>query len=45
MSDELDRHVLKKYDIQQKLGKGVRIIIPTNWSAQCQPLPPSSHTP
>ena len=23
MSDELDRHVLKKYDIQQKLGKGV----------------------
>ncbi len=24
MSDEVDRHVLRKYEIQQKLGKGVR---------------------
>ena len=24
MSDELEKHVLRKYDIQQKLGKGVR---------------------
>lgn len=22
MSDDVDKHVLKKYDIQQKLGKG-----------------------
>ena len=24
MTDEIDKHVLKKYEIQQKLGKGVR---------------------
>jgi len=24
MSDEVDKHVLRKYDISQKLGKGVR---------------------
>ena len=24
MTDELEKHVLKKYDIAQKLGKGVR---------------------
>jgi hypothetical protein len=24
MSEEIDKHVLRKYEIQQKLGKGVR---------------------
>lgn len=24
MTEEIDKHVLKKYEIQQKLGKGVR---------------------
>lgn len=24
MSEEIDKHVLNKYEIQQKLGKGVR---------------------
>jgi hypothetical protein len=26
MSEEIDKHVLRKYEIQQKLGKGVRPI-------------------
>jgi hypothetical protein len=24
MGEEIDKHVLRKYDVQQKLGKGVR---------------------
>jgi hypothetical protein len=24
MAEEIDKHVLRKYDVQQKLGKGVR---------------------
>jgi hypothetical protein len=24
MTEEIDKHILKKYEIQQKLGKGVR---------------------
>ena len=28
MTDELERHVLKKYDISTKLGKGVRVSPP-----------------
>lgn len=39
MSEEIDKHVLKKYEVQQRLGKGV--------SALCPPAPPgaSSHWP
>ena len=25
MSEEIDKHVLRKYEVQQKLGKGVRV--------------------
>lgn len=27
MSEEIDKHVLRKYEIQQKLGKGVRVLL------------------
>lgn len=27
MTDEIERHVMRKYDIQQKLGKGVRVAV------------------
>lgn len=26
MTEEIDKHILKKYEIQQKLGKGVRFV-------------------
>ena len=28
MSEEIDKHVTRKYDVQQKLGKGVRARMP-----------------
>ena len=31
MSEEIDRHVIKRYDVQQKLGKGAYGIV---WRAQ-----------
>ena len=34
MSEEIDKHVLRKYEIQQKLGK-VRKQICTRWSLAC----------
>lgn len=27
MTDEIDKHVLKKYEIQKKIGKGVRVVV------------------
>ncbi len=30
MSEEIDKHVLRKYEIQQKLGKGVRMALPVD---------------
>jgi hypothetical protein len=30
MTEEIDKHVLKKYEIQQKLGKGVSNECPSN---------------
>ena len=33
MSEEIDRHVIKRYDVQQKLGKGAYGIV---WRAQDQ---------
>ena len=27
MSEEIDRQILRKYDIQSKLGKGVRTVL------------------
>jgi hypothetical protein len=27
MTEEIDKHVLKKYEIQQKLGKGVSLLL------------------
>ena len=39
MSEEVDKHVLRKYEVQQKLGKGVRSRPLPCTRAPCPPLP------
>lgn len=34
MSEEIDKHVLSKYEIQKKLGKGVRTVGTIKFSAE-----------
>lgn len=31
MSEEIDKHVLRKYEVKQKLGKGVRALVTAPW--------------
>lgn len=35
MSEEIDKHVLNKYEIQKKLGKGVRFWMKRAWIQRC----------
>ena len=38
MSEEIDKHVLKKYEVQQRLGKGVSAPCPRRPACCRQPL-------
>lgn len=39
MSEEIDKHVLKKYEVQQRLGKGVSSALPPMSAAAVVVLP------
>jgi predicted nucleic acid-binding Zn-ribbon protein len=36
MSEEIDKHVLKKYEVQQRLGKGVSAATRLTSSCRCR---------